>query len=109
MDTLSTLWMELATWVRLVAAALTLAAALLLARRAWLAGGRSWLPRGGSAGPWLRGFRLAAIATGLVAIGAGILAGQLWLVGVGLAFAFEETMETSVCLSTLSAGPLTAG
>jgi len=109
MDTLSALAPLVPNWLRLTAGALTLTVALVLARRAWLAGGRSWLPRGASAGPWLRGFRLAAIATGLLAIGAGILAAQLWLIALGLAFACEETMETSVCLSTLSAGPLTAG
>ena len=109
MDTLVALGTELPGWVRLAVAAGLLAAAVALARKGWLAGGRSWLPRGGSAGPWLRGFRLAAIATGLTAMAAGVLAGQLWLIGVGLAFAFEETMETSVCLSTMSAGPLTAG
>ncbi len=60
------------------------------------------LPQVGQMDRWLRGFRLMAQSLGCAAMAAGVLSGQAWPVAVGLAFAFEETMETSVCLSVLN-------
>jgi hypothetical protein len=90
-----------ALWRPGLAAGLVLVALLLVVRAAAVGGPvipPSRIDR------WLRGFRLAAIAVGCAATAAGLLSSQVWLIGVGLAFAFEETMETSVCLSALSEG-----
>src|SRR5689334_13651295 len=90
-----------AVWFRGAGAIVLLVAALVLGWKARVAAG-SVIPRSGRIDRWLRGFRFAAVAAGCVAVASGLLSGQVWLIGVGLAFALEETMETSVCLSALS-------
>ncbi|GEM_PF-7086224 len=87
---------------RWILAGLFAAAALALFRNATRAGSRPIPAPSAAIAPWLRAFRSVAQALGCAAIAAGLVTGQLWLIGLGLAFGLEETMETSVCLSALS-------
>jgi hypothetical protein len=90
-----------AGWARAFAGSALLVSALALWVRAGMVSA-SWIPRPGHIDLWLRGFRLAAFGAGCISVGIGLLVEQSWLIAVGLAFAFEETMETSVCLSALA-------
>jgi len=95
-------------WTRVLTGAVLLAASLALSIKAWQGNG-ALLPQVGRTAHWLRGFRWAALAAGCLAVASGILAGQLWLIAVGLAFGFEETMETSACITALTAPPESSG
>ncbi len=83
----------------LVGIGLAIASLVLMVRAVQT--GNYVLPQVGQVDRWLRGFRLMAQALGCAAVAGGVLSGQVWPVAVGLAFAFEETIETSVCLSVL--------
>jgi hypothetical protein len=88
-------------WRAFLAGALLIAAAFLFVRSARIGGGL--LPRKRLV-PWLRSFRLAALGLGCMAVAAGLATETAWLIGLGLAFGLEETMETSACLSALKQG-----
>lgn len=104
MDTLISL-----PWRGYPAAALILLGAYLTLR-AVLQCRAAWPCLTGSMQPlaWMQGFRLTIIGLAVVGVGLAWLWQVPWLFILALAVAFEETIETSICIGALKRARRTA-